>query len=204
MPSKPLAGKATNRAASCSIKPNSSWYELLFRGVIRTKVRIIRKLWIPLRPINFRHDETIDTQRAQPKFAGTARYARLRDAAFRGFSRSLAGALSVLHVGLSAVQSRGGVDRCHPAGRRYVRWCGAQCRRIYPHVGGSARCSVGCRGACRRGTHLVDSRTRGIPPHFVVGAVAAGSVMGFGLDSYRLGVEALAEIVGGAPAVETE
>jgi len=34
--------------------------------------------------------------------------------------------------------------------------------------------------------------------------VAAGSVMGFGLDSYRLGVEALAEIVGGAPAVETE
>ncbi len=34
--------------------------------------------------------------------------------------------------------------------------------------------------------------------------VAAGSVMGFGLDSYRLGVEALGEIVGGAPAVETE
>lgn len=66
------------------------------------------------------------------------------------------------------------------------------------NAGGYTHTSVAsARGGCRHrdagggSPHLVDPGARGVPPRVAAGAVVRGSIMGFGLDSYRLGVEAL-------------
>lgn len=73
----------------------------------------------------------------------------------------------------------------------HLRRCGAQCRRIYPYVGGAARCGVGGVGAGRRGAHLVDPRARGVPPRLAPGSRGRGLDHGFRAGFLPAGVEAL-------------
>ena len=128
---------------------------------------------------NSLEDEDIDSQRPEPQFAGAARYRCLRHPDFRNLFRGARSTLSGRRVRLFPVQPRRRADRRRAAGRRHLRRCGAQCRRIYPYVGGAARCGVGGVGAGRRGAHLVDPRARGVPPRLAPGSRGRGLDHGF-------------------------
>ena len=78
------------------------------------------------------------------------------------FETTFSGRLEALYQTVSAFQLfpvnfRRRADRRRTAGRRHLRRCGAQCRRIYPYVGGAARCGVGGTGAGLR-YHLAHPR----------------------------------------------
>ncbi len=140
---------------------------------------------------NSLEDEDIDSQRPEPQFAGAARYRGLRHPDFRNLFRGSEALYPAVGFGYFQSNLEGElIDAVQQADGTYDG--------VVLNAGGYTHTSVALRDAVSAVSvpvvevHISSILAREEFRHVsLLAPVAVGSIMGFGLDSYRLGVEAL-------------
>lgn len=135
--------------------------------------------------------EDIDCQRPEPQPAGTARHGSLRDADLRGVFRAASRGLPRCGILLFQSNIEGELIDA-------IQQADGTVDGVVLNAGGYTHTSVALRDAVSAVSvpvvevHISSILAREEFRHVsLLAPVAVGSIMGFGLDSYRLGVEAL-------------